>query len=159
MWNHKLTGKSTQAPHRSNRITSRTLAPYANCKQNHRAHQSSYRGRGRGRWLVYQHDLGRNAKGPPEIDDGDGGGRPRRWKRIHRTERVEEGEAPNGGGNPNAHPCAWFYRRDAPISRARASPSHQGAHHGRMAREAHLEKTTSAGTEGERRMRRYTKTI
>jgi len=28
-----------------------------------------------------------------------------------------------------------------------------------MAREARLEKTASAGTEGEKRMRRYTKTI
>jgi hypothetical protein len=126
MWNHKLTDRSTQAPHKSNRVKSRTLAPYASRKQNHRTHQSSYKGRGR--WLVYRRDLGRTAKGPSEIDDGDSGGRLRRWKRSHRTGSGEEGEAPNGGGNPNAHPCARFYHRGAPIFCARASPSRQGAH-------------------------------
>jgi hypothetical protein len=40
----------------------------------------------------------------------------------------EEGEAPNGGGNPNTHPRAQFYHRDDPISRARTSPSRQEAH-------------------------------
>ena len=129
MWNHKLTGRSTQAPHRSNRVTSRTLAP--NRKQNHRTHQSSYRGRGEGEEegegevtcmpTRSREDHQRSAEDRRRWWRG----RPRRWKRIHRTGRGEEGEAPNEGGNPNAHPRA---RWDAPISRACASPSRQGAH-------------------------------
>jgi hypothetical protein len=49
--------------------------------------------------FLYRREVGRTAKGSPEMVDGDGRQRVRGWKRKDHTGAEEAGEVPNGGGN------------------------------------------------------------